>query len=161
LLEKHKDWARARFKRLDVQENSCDAVTQQERLEEAKTTAELNRSSLKRFEEFELERKKRNSKPMQRRQIEGPHIREIYQSDGTKIIIFPEIHVFEAPAKKEYKICAVTGLPAKYIEPYTNLPYATIEAFKTIRENYKRMLLHDSLEHVEDGENGLSTSCNL
>ena len=34
--------------------------------------------------------------------------------------------------KKE--TCVITGLPAKYIDPLTNKPYATIEAFKEIRK---------------------------
>ena len=29
--------------------------------------------------------------------------------------------------------CVITGLPAKYRDPLTGLPYATIEAFKAIR----------------------------
>lgn len=35
-------------------------------------------------------------------------------------------------------VCAVTGLPAKYIDPLTQSPYATVEAFKIIRERYKQ-----------------------
>lgn len=31
-------------------------------------------------------------------------------------------------------MCAVTGLPAKYRDPKTGLPYATKEAFRIIRE---------------------------
>lgn len=38
--------------------------------------------------------------------------------------------------------CPVTGLPAKYFDPVTNTPYATLEAFKTIREAY--------YQHVEE-----------
>ena len=44
------------------------------------------------------------------------------------------------PAKEEQKpkagpcgICAITGLPAKYKDPKTGLPYANIEAFKQLR----------------------------
>ena len=36
--------------------------------------------------------------------------------------------------------CVVTGLPAKYKDPLTGLPYANIEAFKYIREHRKRLL---------------------
>lgn len=32
--------------------------------------------------------------------------------------------------------CVVTGLPAKYRDPLTKLPYATTEAYKTIRRAY-------------------------
>ncbi|KAK1323770.1 hypothetical protein QJS10_CPA02g01027 [Acorus calamus] len=36
----------------------------------------------------------------------------------------------------EKATCVVTGLPAKYRDPKTGLPYATKEAFKIIREKY-------------------------
>lgn len=36
-------------------------------------------------------------------------------------------------------VCAVTGLPAKYKDPLTGLPYATIDAFKYIRQHRKRL----------------------
>lgn len=37
-------------------------------------------------------------------------------------------------ADTEKAVCAVTGLPAKYRDPKTGLPYATKEAFKIIRQ---------------------------
>ena len=40
----------------------------------------------------------------------------------------------EAPEPAERNACVVTGLPAKYRDPVTGLPYATIEAFKIIRK---------------------------
>ncbi|KAH9623390.1 hypothetical protein KSS87_021931 [Heliosperma pusillum] len=33
-------------------------------------------------------------------------------------------------------LCAVTGLPARYLDPKTGLPYATKEAFQILRERY-------------------------
>lgn len=39
----------------------------------------------------------------------------------------------EAPV---HPVCAITGLPAKYREPRTLLPYATAAAFKEIRRRY-------------------------
>lgn len=44
-----------------------------------------------------------------------------------------------SPVQKKY--CAVTGLPAKYIDPLTQLPYATIDSFKTIREAYRQNMI--------------------
>ncbi|KAL6658687.1 hypothetical protein ACP70R_002727 [Stipagrostis hirtigluma subsp. patula] len=38
----------------------------------------------------------------------------------------------------EKPVCVVTGLPAKYRDPKTGLPYATIEAFKIIRESFQK-----------------------
>jgi len=34
--------------------------------------------------------------------------------------------------------CPVTGLPAKYFDPLTRIPYATTEAFKVIRQSFQR-----------------------
>ena len=36
-------------------------------------------------------------------------------------------------------VCVVTGRPAKYKDPLTGLPYATIEAFKYIRQHRRRL----------------------
>ncbi|KAH9671053.1 SWR1 complex subunit 2 [Citrus sinensis] len=41
-----------------------------------------------------------------------------------------------AAINPERAVCAVTGLPAKYRDPKTGLPYATKEAFKIIRERF-------------------------
>ncbi|KAJ6928301.1 hypothetical protein NC652_012400 [Populus alba x Populus x berolinensis] len=55
----------------------------------------------------------------------------------------------------EKAICAVTGLPAKYRDPKTGLPYATKEAFKIIRErfmdennNIKKMAMGDLFDSL-------------
>ena len=53
---------------------------------------------------------------------------------------FPR-HYFP-PQKVKYPekpVCVVTGRPAKYKDPVTGLPYATIEAFKYIRQHRKRL----------------------
>jgi hypothetical protein len=38
--------------------------------------------------------------------------------------------------KREQKVCAVTGKPAKYFDPLTKQYYSTIESFKMLREKY-------------------------
>jgi len=40
--------------------------------------------------------------------------------------------------------CEITGLPAKYLDPKTKLPYATLEAFKIIRERFDKTEVMDS-----------------
>lgn len=40
------------------------------------------------------------------------------------------------PTRPRRKLCPVTGLPAKYIDPLTHTPYATPFAFKVIRMRY-------------------------
>jgi len=34
--------------------------------------------------------------------------------------------------------CPVTGLPAKYFDPVTRIPYASTEAFKVIRQSFQK-----------------------
>lgn len=38
-----------------------------------------------------------------------------------------------APPKPQKAVCVITGLPAKYRDPLTGLPYATLEAFRQLR----------------------------
>ena len=40
------------------------------------------------------------------------------------------------PADPEPTKCVITGLPAKYKDPLTGQPYATIQAFKEIRKQH-------------------------
>lgn len=39
-----------------------------------------------------------------------------------------------------HQFCPVTRLPAKYFDPVTQTPYATLQAFKIIREAYAQQL---------------------
>lgn len=46
----------------------------------------------------------------------------------------------KSPAKKKSElICALTRLPAKYIDPHTKLPYRNVQALKIIREAYYQL----------------------
>ncbi|KAH9734627.1 SWR1 complex subunit 2 [Citrus sinensis] len=51
------------------------------------------------------------------------------------VIAFSILKIMAA-LNPERAVCAVTGLPAKYRDPKTGLPYATKEAFKIIRERF-------------------------
>ena len=42
------------------------------------------------------------------------------------------------------QFCPVTRLPAKYFDPITNTPYATLQAFKIIREAYAQQLQNEA-----------------
>lgn len=51
--------------------------------------------------------------------------------------------IFDKPKKSKRKveyICALTKLPAKYIDPVTKLPYRNTQALKIIREAYYQLL---------------------
>ena len=64
-------------------------MTQEELLEEAKLTEEINLASLKKYEEMELENKKKASK-LTRRAVHGPFIR--YFSTSMPLIKVCQIH---------------------------------------------------------------------
>ncbi|KAL7078608.1 hypothetical protein ACQ4LE_002311 [Meloidogyne hapla] len=147
MLERDKNWAIARINKMSVPENSCDTKTQRHRLEEAKKTAVQNIESLKRFEQFELERKKRQQKAIPRQVLHGPRIKELFTADGTHLVLVPELlsseKSFPKPKKREYRVCSVTGRPARYIDPITRLPYADVQAFQTIRNAYRRFIFSE------------------
>lgn len=47
-----------------------------------------------------------------------------------------EIFTSKEQTKPKPKKCAITGLPAKYFDPLTKMPYANLFAFKKLREAY-------------------------
>ncbi len=61
---------------------------------------------------------------------------------GVHVLTFADCEHFPAVLKQERPepcsrpICAISGLPAKYCDPHTGLPYATLDAYKEIRQRY-------------------------
>jgi len=47
---------------------------------------------------------------------------------------WPSLFSLSAPTPIPQQICSITGLPAKYRDPQTGQPYATLEAFSAIRK---------------------------
>ncbi|XP_021856564.1 SWR1 complex subunit 2 isoform X3 [Spinacia oleracea] len=91
-------------------------MSQEEMLLEAAQTEITNLRHLERVLAREEEVKKRAI--VHKEVYTGPQMRYSSKNDPQKAL------------------CAVTGLPAKYRDPKTGLPYATKEAFQTIRERY-------------------------
>lgn len=65
------------------------------------------------------------------------------QKQSRSFMIFTDTNNFPSayfpktkPARPRRKLCPVTGLPAKYVDPLTRTPYATPFAFKVIRMRY-------------------------
>uniref|UniRef100_A0A914VZT8 Vacuolar protein sorting-associated protein 72 homolog n=1 Tax=Plectus sambesii TaxID=2011161 RepID=A0A914VZT8_9BILA len=141
--------------------------TQEEMLAEAKITEDMNKKSLEKYEQFELEQKRKRDRAMKRRVIDGPKIRTlsltlpIPPADvrpgepalcSRTFIEFPDEHSLQkhlsaasgtrpARMRRGDTRCCVTGQPAKYRDPVTGLPYATTEAFKQLRQKYETFLL--------------------
>ena len=117
--------------------------TQEELLEEAKETEYWNLIDLERLLTLEAEMKKKA--PTVSNAYEGPSL--VYRSsakvdEGATMIELargaetPEPLRQNKPTPAHKDKCVITGLPAKYKDPVTGMPYATIEAFKKVRARY-------------------------
>jgi vacuolar protein sorting-associated protein 72 len=70
-----------------------------------------------------------------------------FTDDSTYNEIFP-------PSRRripQRHLCPITRLPAKYWDPITNTPYATLQAFRLIREAYAKQLAQESGKNSEAG----------
>ncbi|NXH10174.1 VPS72 protein, partial [Bucco capensis] len=157
-------------------------LTQEELLEEAKITEEINLRSLENYERLEADKKKQVQK---KRKCVGPVIRywsvtmplvpELGKEENVDVegldqdpqqaeaapappaassgrcsrtfISFSDDETFErffprskAPRLPGRELCPVTHRPAVYRDPITDIPYASIRAFKIIREAYKKYI---------------------
>ncbi|VDM11703.1 unnamed protein product [Wuchereria bancrofti] len=139
LLEKNKKWVMARMGCLTAAANTVSPETQAQYLEEAKETERKNVASLKKYEQFELEKKKKREKTNVIRKLKPPYISTMDGPNG-KWMIVPDVKKFMKPERVVKLLCCVTSRPAKYRDPLTGLPFATPEAFKLIREKYAEYL---------------------
>ncbi|KAH9734623.1 SWR1 complex subunit 2 [Citrus sinensis] len=114
-------------------------ITQEEMLLEAAQTEIMNLRNLERVLAREEEVKKRAI--VHKAVYTGPQLRYL-SKDGYSYLEFSKGVSFQSELSTtsvpypERAVCAVTGLPAKYRDPKTGLPYATKEAFKIIRERF-------------------------
>lgn len=118
-------------------------LTQEELLEEAKETEYWNLLDLERLLTLEAEMKKKPS--TDKKKYEGPsivHKSSIKVNDGVTLVELtrgaetPTPLRQDAPTAPKPNVCVITGQPAKYKDPLTGMPYATIEAFKEVRKRY-------------------------
>lgn len=114
-------------------------MTQEEMLLEAAQTEVMNLRNLERVLAREEEVKKKAI--VHKAVYNGPQIRYI-STNGSSYLEFLNGASFNSqisttsPPYPQKAVCAVTGLPARYRDPKTGLPYATKEAFKIIRERF-------------------------
>ncbi|XP_074282603.1 SWR1 complex subunit 2 [Silene latifolia] len=114
-------------------------MTQEEMLLEAAQTEIMNLRNLERVLAREEEVKKRAI--VHKAVYTGPQIRYI-SKNGQSFLEFNNGLKFESELTTKFAsypkkaVCAVTGLPARYRDPMTGLPYATKEAFQILRERY-------------------------
>eukprot|EP00282_Hemiselmis_andersenii_P030326 CAMPEP_0169455840 /NCGR_PEP_ID=MMETSP1042-20121227/16034_1 /TAXON_ID=464988 /ORGANISM="Hemiselmis andersenii, Strain CCMP1180" /LENGTH=305 /DNA_ID=CAMNT_0009568023 /DNA_START=21 /DNA_END=935 /DNA_ORIENTATION=+ len=105
--------------------------TQEELLEEAKLTAVENEKDLRRLVRIEEDMKK---VVWHKVQLTGPRVQYRSTKEGNTITwtepaTMPAAFGGSAPPARKKDVCAVTGLPARYMDPVTGKPYATLAAF--------------------------------
>ncbi|WKX91530.1 hypothetical protein Q1695_009954 [Nippostrongylus brasiliensis] len=153
---KNKAWAMTRMAGKVVAANSVDAKTQAARLKEAEQTEKANIESLRKYEQFELERKKKREHATTKRRVPPPFI-SIKDTISETTVVVPDIKIFKRPDVRPSYVCAVTGQPARYRDPVTGLPYSSPFTFKIIRDKYNKFLktidgnaeVADYLNHFE------------
>ncbi|CAL1361754.1 unnamed protein product [Linum trigynum] len=114
-------------------------MSQEEMLLEAAQTEIMNLRNLERVLAREEEVKKRAV--VHKAVYSGPQIR-FSSKNGCSYLEFRGLsfhsQLTTAPIQyPEKAACVVTGLPAKYRDPKTGQPYATIEAFRIIRQRFE------------------------
>ncbi|CAN1767932.1 SWR1 complex subunit 2 [Linum perenne] len=114
-------------------------MSQEEMLLEAAQTEIMNLRNLERVLAREEEVKKRAA--VSKAVYSGPQIR-FSSKDGRTYLEFKGLSFHSQLSTTpipypEKACCVVTGLPAKYRDPKTGKPYATIEAFKIIRQRFE------------------------
>lgn len=110
-------------------------VTQKEMLEQAAIVEMYNTHDLKKLLNLEANSKTTIIAKKEKLDVTWRYLESI-RSGKRKITIWhtEPLQTFTS-LKPKKKICVITGQVARYTDPLTNLPYATKEAFKKIREN--------------------------
>jgi vacuolar protein sorting-associated protein 72 len=112
--------------------------SQEELLAEALETEKVNQASLAEMMKLEEERKKIVAP---KSKILGPRVITLSRAKShtvtfTDVDDLPAFLRAKAPPYPNQAMCVITGLPAKYFDPVTQMPYATPEAFKQLRAKY-------------------------
>lgn len=151
-LSKTKELLRSREqKRKYVHKKSrqSNRLTQEQLLEEAKITEIENLASLQSYSQLEADKSSYKTKKLA---LQGPVIRyhsvampsvDTSQPYSRNFVIFRDADAClsslfpkDGWLRPKRVYCPITGLPAKYIDPLTKSPYATLQAFRIIRNKY-------------------------
>jgi len=129
-------------------------LTQQELLAEAAYTEIENLKSLELLEAAEEATKKKAN--VKKARYAGPMLRVVSRKDRTtqeerttievrNMAVPPELVPRRGPpgdGPVPRAVCAISGLPAKYKDPFTKMPYANVEAFKELRSRVEKGLIY-------------------
>ena len=175
-----------RQKSVKSRRSNVKPLSQEELLKEAENTEKLNTASLKSYLEMQIQKKKFVSRKKHaihgpfirylstsRPPSDSLRTRKQHALAGTSqptrvVNLIIHSHPEESPAVfrtysphklvESYRnvLCPVTGLPAKYRDPLTNLPYYSAEAFKTIRAKYAEQQEEKYLSRINALKNVLN-----
>uniref|UniRef100_A0A0N5C9H7 Vacuolar protein sorting-associated protein 72 homolog n=1 Tax=Strongyloides papillosus TaxID=174720 RepID=A0A0N5C9H7_STREA len=108
-------------------------------LEKSLKIAEENIASLQKYQAMEIETKnKRFNK--NKKKMRPTDVDIIIKKGGERLLHLAVEPIHNVPKKGERLICAISGKPAKYFDPLTEIPYYSIEEFKIIRKMYEEYL---------------------
>ena len=137
-----KAW-KARPKPKPIQ-HKCE-FTQEELLTEAVQTERENTKWILSRQRAAREKEESNSGPKQQNLTA---VKYISRRGTNPLITFADVESLPeffrpgytppAPPERPKPVCVITGLPAKYLDPLTQQPYANAEAFKKLRERAKK-----------------------
>ncbi|XP_074595064.1 vacuolar protein sorting-associated protein YL-1 isoform X2 [Brevipalpus obovatus] len=137
--------------------------TQEELLEEAKITEQINLASLEKYQKLELEKAKKNKvvKEVARgprivyRSLSMPHLESEEDANDPNhekrcardFVTFTDEETFNSffppskpPIPTKPAICRVSNLRARYFDPVTQLPFVSMHTFRALREAYCQQL---------------------
>ena len=150
--EKEDEEERRARRKSSKRRKSCAPMSQEQRLSEAAVTEEINKKSLaERLAVFEEKKvlAQRKLRPIglgitsiSRAKLDPETGKRFVENTVTfppsAAPCFPEAMAPQTTAPPAPRVCVVTGLPAKYRDPLTGLPFANVEAFRAIRERTAR-----------------------
>ncbi|CEF67251.1 YL1 nuclear family and YL1 nuclear, C-terminal domain-containing protein [Strongyloides ratti] len=123
----------------NVQPNVLTPEEHEKALEKSVKTAEQNIASLQKYQAMEIENKnKRFNK--NKKKMRPMDVDIIIKKGDERLLHLAVEPIHNVPKKGERLICAISGKPAKYFDPLTEIPYYSIEEFKIIRKMYEEYL---------------------
>uniref|UniRef100_A0AAF5I0J8 Mon2/Sec7/BIG1-like HDS domain-containing protein n=1 Tax=Strongyloides stercoralis TaxID=6248 RepID=A0AAF5I0J8_STRER len=123
----------------NVQPNVLSPEEHEKALEKSLKIAEQNIASLQKYQAMEIEIKnKRFNK--NKKKMRPMDVDIIIKKGDERLLHLAVEPVHNVPKKGERLICAISGKPAKYFDPLTEIPYYSIEEFKIIRKMYEEYL---------------------
>uniref|UniRef100_A0A0N5A1D0 Vacuolar protein sorting-associated protein 72 homolog n=1 Tax=Parastrongyloides trichosuri TaxID=131310 RepID=A0A0N5A1D0_PARTI len=119
-----------------VKPNVLSPKEHEEALKKSLKIAEENIASLQKYQAMEIETK--NKRFNKSKKTKGSQDIDIIIKKGKDTLLHLAVEpIHDIPKKAKRLICAISGKPAKYMDPLTEMPYYSLEEFKIIRKMYE------------------------